>query len=106
VLLYVMLHRRGWFHFTPKLFSRVARQALATAAMTGVLWYLMPLMADRYGASVFERIWSLTALVGAGGTVFFAVAYVVGALDKDLIAQLRRRRQARTKADDKILEVE
>jgi putative peptidoglycan lipid II flippase len=28
-------------------------------------------------------------------TVFFAVAYVVGALDKDLIAQLRRRRPAK-----------
>lgn len=106
VLLYAILHRRGWFHFTSKLFSRVARQALATAAMTGVLWYLMPLMADRYGASLFERIWSLTALVGAGGTVFFGVAFVAGALDKDLIAQLRRRRSARTKADDEILEVE
>jgi len=106
VLLYAMLHWRGWFHFTPKLFSRVARQLVATAAMTGVLWYLMPLMTDRYGASVFERIWSLTALLAAGGTVFFGVAFVAGALDKDLLAQLRRRRPARTRADDEILEVE
>lgn len=106
LLLYVILHRRGWFHFTAKLVSRVARQLIATAAMTGVLWYLMPLMAERYGASAFERIWSLTALVAAGGTVFFVVAFLAGALDKDLLAQLRRRKPARTKADDEILEVE
>jgi len=106
LLLYVILHRRGWFHFTAKLVSRIARQLIATAAMTGVLWYLMPLMADRYGASAFERIWSLTALVAAGGTVFFVVAFLAGALDKDLLAQLRRRKPARTKADDEILEVE
>ncbi|PKP90525.1 MAG: murein biosynthesis integral membrane protein MurJ [Alphaproteobacteria bacterium HGW-Alphaproteobacteria-14] len=104
VLLYVILHRRGWFHFTPKLVSRVARQLLATAAMTGVLWYLMPLMADRYGASLIERVWSLGVLVVAGGAVFFTAAFVFGALDKDLIGQLRRR-PARTAADDTILEV-
>jgi putative peptidoglycan lipid II flippase len=106
LLLYVILHRRGWFRFTAKLVSRIARQLIATAAMTGVLWYLMPLMAERYGASAFERIWSLTALVAAGGTVFFVVAFLAGALDKDLLAQLRRRKPARTKADDEILEVE
>jgi len=94
VLLYVILHRRGWFHFTPKLMSRVARQVLATAAMTVVLWYLTPLMADRYNGSLLDRAWSLTALVAAGAAVFFAAAYVFGALDKDLIAQLRRRRPA------------
>jgi putative peptidoglycan lipid II flippase len=38
--------------------------------------------------------------------VFFAAAFALGALDKGLIAQLRRRRPARTKADDEILEVE
>ena len=94
LLLYAILHRRGWFHFTPKLAARVARQLLATAAMTGVLWYLMPLMADRYGGSIVERGWSLTVLVVAGAAVFFTAAYVVGALDKDLVGQLRRRRPA------------
>ena len=35
---------------------------------------------------------SLGALCAAGGAVFFAVAFLVGALDKDLIAMLTRRR--------------
>jgi putative peptidoglycan lipid II flippase len=91
VLLYIMLHRRGWFHFTAKLAGRIFRQLIATAAMVAVLLYLLPLMADRYGGSVIERIWSLSVLVGVGGAVFFVTAYLVGALDKDLVSQLRRK---------------
>ena len=53
---------------------------------------MMPLMAPYYGGGVFDRIWSLAALCSAGGAVFFAVAYLVGALDKDLVAMLTRRR--------------
>ncbi|MCX9147027.1 murein biosynthesis integral membrane protein MurJ [Erythrobacter sp. WG] len=107
LLLYAILHRRGWFHFTAPLFGKVARQLLATAAMTGVLWVLMPLMADHYGGPWYGRIWSLGLLVAAGGATFFAAAFALGALDKAIIGQLlRRRRPARTKADDDILEVE
>ena len=106
LLLYVILHRRGWFRFTGRLAAKIMRQLLATAAMTGVLWVLMPLMADRYGGAWFDRIWSLGVLVTAGGAVFFAAAFALGALDKSLITQLRRRRPARNKADDEILEVE
>ncbi|WP_230279705.1 murein biosynthesis integral membrane protein MurJ [Croceicoccus sp. Ery15] len=93
--LYTVLQMRGWFHFTAKLGGRIARQLVATAAMGAVLWLIVPLMADRYGASVIERVWSLAALVGAGAFVFFAVAWIIGALDKDLIAQLRRKRPAK-----------
>ncbi len=92
VLLYAMLHRRGWFHFTAKLAKQIARQIVAVAAMSALLWWMMPLLAPYYGGGVFDRIWSLTALVGAGGGAFFAVAFLVGALDKDLVAMLTRRR--------------
>ena len=85
------LHRRGWFHFTAKLAGRIARQCVAVAAMAALLWYLMPMMAPYYAGSVIERIWSLSALCLAGGAVFFAVAFLVGALDKDLVAMLTRR---------------
>jgi len=60
--------------------------------MAALLWYMMPLMAPYYGGSAFERIWSLALLCGAGGVVFFAAAFLVGALDKDLLAMLTRRR--------------
>ncbi len=92
ILLYTVLHRRGWFHFTAKLAARIARQLVAVAAMSALLWWMMPMMKPYYSGGVFDRIWSLVALVGAGGAVFFAVAFLVGALDKDLVAMLTRRR--------------
>lgn len=92
LLLYTMLHRRGWFHFTAKLAGKIARQLVAVAAMAALLWWIMPMMAPYYGGGVLDRIWSLCALVAAGGAAFFAAAFLVGALDKDLVAMLTRRR--------------
>ena len=92
LLLYAILQRRGWFRFTWKIGSRIARQLVAAGTMAAALAWLMPLMTERYDGSVIERVWSLSALVFAGLAVYFGVAYLTGALDKDLIAQLRRRR--------------
>jgi putative peptidoglycan lipid II flippase len=93
ITLYTILQWRGWFRFTGKLAGRIARQLLATAVMSMLLWWMMPLLADRFGASVLERVWSIALLVAAGGAVFFAVAWLIGAIDRDLIAQMRRKRR-------------
>ena len=92
ILLYAILHRRGWFHVTGKLIGKVARQLVAVAAMSALLWWMMPQLAPYYGGGVLDRIWSIAALCAAGGAVFFAAAFLVGALDKDLVAMLTRRR--------------
>lgn len=94
--LYTILQLRGWFHLTGKLAGRIARQVLATAAMGLVLHELVILLEARFHGSAFERVWSLSALVLAGAAVFFLAAYLLGALDKDLLAQLRRRRPAQS----------
>ncbi|MGE3692599.1 MAG: murein biosynthesis integral membrane protein MurJ, partial [Novosphingobium sp.] len=94
LLLYSILHARGWFHFTAKLAGRIARQLVATAAMTAALWWAMPMLASRYGGPVLDRVWSLSALLALGLVVFFGVAWLAGALDKDLLSQLRRRAKA------------
>ena len=106
ILLYAFLHRRGWFRFTPRLAGKIVRQLIATLAMSTLLWWLMPRLTIYFSGGVLGRIWSLALLVGAGSAMFFAVAYLTGAIDKSLLAQLRRRPPARTKADDEILEVE
>ena len=106
LLLYTILHLRGWFHFTWKLAAKVLRQVIATAAMSALLWWLTPLLAARYSGPWYDRIWSLGAIVATGMVSFFAVAFAVGAIDKSVLAQLRRRRQPRKTADDEILEVE
>lgn len=105
VLLYMILHRRGWFRFTWKLAGRIGRQLVATAAMSALLWWLTPLFTAQYSGPWYDRVWSLSVVVFAGMAVFFAVAYAVGAIDKSLVAQLRRRPSPRTKSDDEILEV-
>jgi len=94
-LLYTILQVRGWFHFSGKLAGRIARQIVASVAMGAVLYFLLPVLDPFVRGNVLERIGSLVALVLAGGVTFFAVAYLVGALDKDLLAQLRRRRPAK-----------
>ncbi|MXO75001.1 murein biosynthesis integral membrane protein MurJ [Altererythrobacter aerius] len=94
-LLYIMLQRRGWFRMTARLASRIARQVLATAVMGAFLWWLMPRMAEWYAGNVIERVASLAALTLGGLAIFFGAAFVLGALDKDLIGQLRRRRPGR-----------
>jgi len=107
LLLYTILHLRGWFHFTLPLAGKLARQLIATAAMAAALWYVMPLLESHYAGNVFERVWSLSALVGLGMVVFFAIAFATGAVDKQVLAQLRRRRPPPKKAeDDEILEVQ
>ncbi len=94
--LVTILHLRGWFHFTGKLAGRIARQIVATAVMAALLWFLTPALEPFWTGAWYHRIWSLTALVVLGAGAFFGTAFVVGALDKDLIAQLRRKRPVST----------
>ncbi len=94
LLLYAVLHKRGWFRFTGKLGLRVFRQVVAAAAMSALLWWLMGALFPHFSGSVFERIWSLVALVGSGLLVYGAVGWLVGAVDRDEINLLLRRRRA------------
>lgn len=92
LLLYAILHRRGWFHVTAQIAGQVARQIVAVAVMAALLVWLTPQLAPWYGGDAIERIGALAALVGAGGATFFVAAFLVGALDKDRLAMLTRRR--------------
>ncbi len=94
MLLYIMLHKRGWFRFSGPLGARIARQLLATAVMSAVLWFLVGKLMPHFSGSVFERIWSLLVLVLGGLAVYGACGWAVGAVDKKEIAQLLRRRKA------------
>jgi putative peptidoglycan lipid II flippase len=94
VLLYIVLHKRGWFHFSAELGGRIARQLIATAAMSALLWWLMDVLFEHFSGSVIDRIWSLLVLVLGGIAVYGAVGWLVGAVDKKEINALLRRRKA------------
>ncbi|MDZ7588968.1 MAG: murein biosynthesis integral membrane protein MurJ [Parasphingorhabdus sp.] len=99
ILLYSVLHRRGWFHFTGALAATIGKQLVAAAVMSAFLWFMMGWMMPYFSGTVFQKIWALLLLVGSGGTVFFVTGWFVGALDRQAIADLTRRRKPAAPAD-------
>lgn len=91
VLLYVLLHRRGHFHLERDLIWRIARIVLSAAMMGAVIMALSPLLTGRFGGGIFERVWSVAVLVLTGAVVYFALAWITGAIDRNKIAMLRGR---------------
>ncbi len=91
-MLYAILTWKGHFHLTGQVAWRIARIVLASAAMGGVLWWLVPLGTDWYVGGVLERITSIAGLVLAGMIVFFGLAIAFGVVNRATIGQLRRRK--------------
>ncbi|HEY0164453.1 MAG TPA: murein biosynthesis integral membrane protein MurJ, partial [Sphingomicrobium sp.] len=86
---------RGHFHFEGWLVSRLLRQLVAAAAMAAALFAVRTLLDDRFAGSTGDRLLGVAALVGAGGLVYFAVAWVIGAMNKeDILILLRRKKPA------------
>ena len=91
LLLYGILSWRGQFRLTARVWGRVARIALASAAMGAALWFAEPYGSDYYTAGGLERIAAVGALLAIGGAVYFALAALLGVLDRETIARLARR---------------
>ena len=90
-LLFVILHSRGQFRMPAWLVARVSKQLLAAVAMGASLYAVKMAAGDLFFGGVLERIIGLGALVGVGGIVYFAVAWMIGGMDRQAIAALRRR---------------
>jgi putative peptidoglycan lipid II flippase len=93
--LYAILARRGHFRLTGAVVGRLLRQLAATLLMGFVLVYLRGWLEPLFAAGTIRRIVGLAVLIGTGGLVYVAAAFLLGAINKDLLAQLRRRRTAR-----------
>jgi putative peptidoglycan lipid II flippase len=94
LILYAILHARGHFRVEAWLASRLVRQGIAAAAMGAVLWVLRDQLAAFFAGSAGERLISIGALVAAGGAVYFALGWVIGAINKDDVLILLRRKKA------------
>ena len=90
-LLYAVLHRRGHFEVEPDLLGRIGRIILSAAAMGATIHFLVPLGADWYGGRALARVGSIVALVGTGAFVYFALAWLTGAIDRSKVSMLTRR---------------
>jgi putative peptidoglycan lipid II flippase len=93
VALYILLHQRGHFSLRGAMAVRVSRQLLAAAAMGAALWLLQQQLAGFAAASSFNRIIVLGALVATGGIVYFGLGWVIGAINKDDVMILLRRKK-------------
>jgi putative peptidoglycan lipid II flippase len=91
-LLFGILFARRHFRMPGWLFSRLARQLIAALAMAAALYGLREVLAGWFFGSIGERFVGLAALVGVGGAVYFAIAWVIGGIDRKAIGDLRRRR--------------
>jgi putative peptidoglycan lipid II flippase len=91
-LLFAILYARRQFRMPGWLVSRVARQLLSAAAMAAALFGLRTLLGDWFFGNVLERAIGLALLVGIGGLTYFGVAFLIGGVDREAIAALRRRR--------------
>jgi putative peptidoglycan lipid II flippase len=91
-LLFGILHARGQFRMPGWLLARIGKQLLAALAMAASLYAVRMAAGNLFFGGVLERIFGLGALVGIGALVYFAVAWMIGGIDKQAIAQLRRNR--------------
>jgi len=90
-LLFGILYAKGHFRMPGWLVSRVARQLIAAVAMAAALYAIRRAAGDLFFGSLIERVIGLGALVGVGGLVYFTVAWLIGGIDKQAIATLRRK---------------
>lgn len=100
LLLYMILHRRGYFRFTAALGNRVLRQLIATAIMAAVLWLMMGWLGPNFSADTWSRVWSLLLLVSVGAAVYGGAGFLVGAVDKQRITALIKRKPITAVAAD------
>jgi putative peptidoglycan lipid II flippase len=94
LMLYFILYRRGHFRIELALWGRIARQLLAGLAMGAALWGMRALLAGWFSGSVGHRLVAVGALVSVGILVYFVVAWTIGAMNRDDILILLRKKKA------------
>jgi putative peptidoglycan lipid II flippase len=91
--LYVILARRGHFQIEGWLWSRIIRQIIAAAAMAVALYLVREQLDGFFAGSTGRRLIGIAALVSVGGAVYFAVAWVIGAMNREDILILLRKKK-------------
>ena len=93
IALYVVLARRGHFAFEGWLVARLVKQLFAAALMGGAILFVQSAFAGFFSGSAGQRLVATAALVATGAIAYFAIAWFTGAMDKeDLLILLRRKK--------------
>jgi putative peptidoglycan lipid II flippase len=93
ILLYALLAARGQFKVEGWLASRLVRQFIAALAMGATIWLVGGMLDGYFAGSVGKRLIGTVALIGAGGIVYFALAWITGGMDKEDVLVLLRKKK-------------
>lgn len=94
IALYVILHSRGHYSLKGDVLFRVTRQLIAAIAMGATLWFLTGALSDLMASSKLMKLIGLGGMMAAGGAVYFGLGWVIGAINKDDVMVLLRRKKA------------
>lgn len=89
--LYIVLVMRGYYRAPALLIGRLARQGIAALAMGVALYYLRDLLDGYYGAGLVARLAALAVFGAVGAGIYFGIAWLVGAIDRQRIAKLTKK---------------
>jgi putative peptidoglycan lipid II flippase len=91
-LLYAILSRRGHYKLQAAVARRIALQLLATGAMVGVLLLVRANIGFLLAGGTLAKLIAIGLLVGVGLAVYGVVAWFIGAVDREQIAVLLKRK--------------
>jgi putative peptidoglycan lipid II flippase len=91
-LLFAILYAEGHFRMPGWLVARLGKQLVAALCMAAALYGVKLVAGGLFFGGILERMLGLGALVGIGGIVYFAVAWVIGGMDREAIAALGRKK--------------
>jgi putative peptidoglycan lipid II flippase len=91
--LYIILHRRGHYVLKGDVLFRVTRQLVAALAMGAVLWFGCSALTDFMSGGKLPNIVGLGGLMGAGVLTYFGIGWIIGAINKDDVMVLLRRKK-------------
>jgi len=92
-MLYITLRRRGHFQISAHVASRVFRQLIAAAAMGVTLYAVNVFLGPMFNGATIERMIALSTLIGAGGIVYFGLGWIIGAINRDDVLVLLKRKK-------------
>ena len=95
IALYVILARRGHFRFEGWLVARLLKQLIAAALMGGAILLVQSAFAGFFAGSAGQRLLATAALVATGALAYFVIAWFSGAMDKDDLLILLRRKKVK-----------
>ena len=95
IALYVILARRGHFRFEGWLVARLAKQLVAAALMGGAILLVQSAFSGFFAGSAGQRLLATAALVATGALAYFVIAWFSGAMDKDDLLILLRRKKVK-----------